>query len=184
MLHLGRGPLLALLALGLALLFGGMPAYAHMGEAHTGQSVETPDTAGASTSEMPMQQMEMTWPSGDDSGGMMMRHKEGPKTMMGRTVSWLGAWHPAVIHFPIALLLTVAFLELAAWFTHKPVYAASNKLLLALATLGAFAAAPLGWANAGLPTPDEGWALNAHRWIGSTVPFLFGKRCSAPTFCA
>ncbi len=118
-----------------------------------------------------MSATEMSWPTGDE-GGMTMGHKDRPKTMVGRTIAWLGAWHPAVIHFPIALTLTVAFLEFVAAIRRKPLYAASNKILLAVAVLGAFAAAPLGWANAGLPSQEDNWALTAHRWLGTLLPFL------------
>lgn len=115
--------------------------------------------------------MEMSWPT---AGGptMAMAHKARPETLIGRTIAWLGAWHPAVIHFPIALTLTAAFLEIMAATTGKPAYAASNKILLALAVLGGFAAAPLGWADAGLPTVDDGKALTIHRWLGTALPFL------------
>ena len=120
-----------------------------------------------------MSGMEMTWPTGDGgSMGMMMHHNEKPKTFGGRLVAWLGAWHPAVIHFPIALTLTVAFLEFAAWFRRKPIYSAVNKTLLALAALGAFAAAIMGWADMGMPVPDNSWTQTTHRWLGTTIPFL------------
>jgi uncharacterized membrane protein len=105
--------------------------------------------------------------------GMMMTHAmERPKTFQGRLIAWLGMWHPAVIHFPIALLLTVGFLELAGAIRQKPLYTASNKVLLAVATLGAFVAAPLGWADAGMFKPEDTWALPWHRWIGTAIPFL------------
>lgn len=121
---------------------------------------------------MAMPSTEMTWPTGDEDGGMMMSHRARPTTFGGRVIAWLGAWHPAVIHFPIALLLTVAFLELAALIRRKPLYNASNKILLVVGVAGAFVAAPLGWADAGLPSAEDGWALTTHRWLGSAIPFL------------
>ncbi|MFN3463244.1 MAG: DUF2231 domain-containing protein [Terricaulis sp.] len=116
--------------------------------------------------------MTMPWPTEVSSGGMMMDHDARPTTFQGRLIRWLGGWHPAIIHFPIALLLTVAFLEFMALVRRKPLYTASNKLLLAIGTLGAFAAAPLGWLNAGLPAADDESALTIHRWLGSAFPFL------------
>ena len=101
-----------------------------------------------------------------------MDHDARPTTLEGRLVRWLGGWHPAVIHFPIALLLTAAFLELMALVRRKPIYSASNKMLLAIGAVGAFVAAPLGWMNAGLPTADDEAALTIHRWLGSALPFL------------
>lgn len=137
------------------LLLASLPAFPH----------------GGSHENMPdnMPGMVMSWPTGNS--GMMM-HMERPKTFEGRLIAWLGAWHPAVIHFPIALTLTVALLELAAFFRRKPNYSANNKMLLALATLGAFAAAMLGWADMGMPAPDNSWTQTTHRWLGTTIPFL------------
>ena len=122
---------------------------------------------------MAMPSTEMAWPTGDDDGGgMRMSHRERPTTFGGRVIAWLGAWRPAVIHFPIGLLLSVAFLELAALVRGKPLYNASNKILLAVGVAGAFVAAPLGWADAGLPSAEDGWALTTRRWLGSAIPFL------------
>jgi uncharacterized membrane protein len=123
--------------------------------------VATPD-------EMPV--TDMAWPT-EGSGGMQMSHDK-PKTFEGRLLSWLGMWHPAVIHFPIALVLTVGLLEAAAALRRQPLFAASNKLLLGVATFGALVAAPLGWASAGLPAPDDESALTIHRWLGTALPFL------------
>lgn len=123
------------------------------------------DSAPASE-DMPV--TEMAWPT---EGAMQMSH-ETPKTLQGRLLAWLGMWHPAVIHFPIALVLTVGFLEAAAALRRQPLYAASNKLLLGIATLGAFAAAPLGWASAGMPAADDESALAIHRWLGTALPVL------------
>ncbi len=115
----------------------------------------------------------MPWPAPDT--GMAMNGSERPRTPLGRTLAWLGAWHPAVIHFPIALLLTAALLEVAAVVRRQPAYAAGNKLLLGIAMAAAFIAALLGWANAGLPEPVDAAALTTHRWLGTVFPFvLFG----------
>jgi uncharacterized membrane protein len=110
----------------------------------------------------------MPWPTAP----VVTAHDERPTTFSVRALRWLGGWHPAAVHFPIALFLTAAFLELMAAVLRKPIYAASNKLLLGIATLGAFVAAPLGWINAGLPAADSGAALALHRWIGTALPFL------------
>lgn len=127
--------------------------------AAAGESAPAPD-------DMPV--TEMAWPT---EGDMQMSHDK-PKTFLGRLLVWLGMWHPAVIHFPIALVLTVGLLEAAAALRRQPLYGASNKLLLGIATLGAFAAAPLGWASAGMPAGDDESALAIHRWLGTALPFL------------
>ncbi len=113
--------------------------------------------------------MTMPWPS---EAPMAMEHDQRPTTFEGRLIRWLGGWHPAAVHFPIALFLTVAFLEAMALVRRKPIYTASNKLLLAIAALAAFAAAPLGWLNAGMPGAEDETALTLHRWLGTALPFL------------
>ncbi len=161
--HLGvLSAVLALLAL--------TPAIAHQREPHTPQQ-EQIETAPADAASGDEPVMTMPWPN-DVGGGMMMDHDARPATFEGRLIRWLGGWHPAVIHFPIALLLTVALLEFMALVRRKPIYTAGNKLLLAIGALGAFAAAPLGWLNAGLPAADDEIALTIHRWLGSVFPFL------------
>lgn len=155
------------------LLLSPQISFAHSGERHPPQAAQTDAPQAAPEHDTgAMQPGEMTWPTAEGAGGMMMDHDARPTTLSGRIIRWLGVWHPAVIHFPIALLLTVAFLEAMAAIRRKPVHAASNKILLLVATLGAFAAAPLGWANAGLPAADDESALVLHRWIGTFIPFL------------
>lgn len=135
-----------------------------------GANAEPPATTAAATAPAPddMPVTDMAWPTGGD---MPMSHDK-PKTFSGRLLSWLGMLHPAVIHFPIALVLTVGLLEAAAALRRRPIYTAGNKLLLAVATVGAFVAAPLGWAGAGLPALDDQVALTIHRWLGTGLPFL------------
>jgi uncharacterized membrane protein len=166
-----RGRQIAAMFAALALALAA-PASAHEGEPHrtpvaSEQSETQEHAAGHDMSSM--DPAEMRWPTAEDMAG----HEERPMTFAGRLVRWLGAWHPAVVHFPVALLLTVGFLELAARVRRKPIYSASNKILLALGTLGAFAAAPLGWISAGLPSPDDEFALTVHRWIGTGLPLVF-----------
>ena len=156
------GALAALLA-----VFALTPALAHQHEPHTPPPQQTEAAPGeAAPGDEPV--MTMPWPTAP----VMTEHDERPTTFSGRLLRWLGGWHPAAVHFPVALFLTVAFLEAMALLRRKPIYTASNKLLLAIATLGAFVAAPLGWINAGLPAADDETALTLHRWIGTALPFL------------
>jgi len=148
-------------------LFALTPAIAHQHEPHTPQQQQTEAApAPAAPGDEPV--MTMPWPTAP----VMTEHDERPTTFSGRLLRWLGGWHPAAVHFPIGLFLTVAFLEAMALLRRKPIYTASNKLLLAIATLGAFIAAPLGWINAGLPAADDETALTLHRWLGTALPFL------------
>lgn len=156
-------------ALGVVLaLFALTPAIAHQHEPHAPPQQQQTETAPAETAPGDEPVMTMPWPTAP----VMTEHDERPTTFSGRLLRWLGGWHPAAVHFPIGLFLTVAFLEAMALVRRKPIYTASNKLLLAIATLGAFVAAPLGWINAGLPAADDEAALTLHRWIGTALPFL------------
>jgi len=148
-------------------LFALTPAFAHQHEPHTPQQQQT-ETAPAEGAPGDDPVMTMPWPTAP----VMTEHDQRPTTFSGRLLRWLGGWHPAAVHFPIGLFLTVAFLELMAALRRKPIYTASNKLLLGIAFIGAFVAAPLGWINAGLPTTDDASALVLHRWIGTALPFL------------
>ncbi|MBP2159007.1 MULTISPECIES: DUF2231 domain-containing protein [Asticcacaulis] len=155
-----------------------LPASAHKNHAQESSAVAASSAtslSGASDAAMSdMPGMEMSWPTATDSGmsmGMDM-NKPKPTTFVGRLIAWLGAWHPALIHFPIALTLVVAFLELAGAVRKQPVYTAANKILLALAALGAFVAAPAGWMDAGWPTAQDELVLTLHRWTGTAIPFL------------
>lgn len=154
--------------LGLLVAFAlviGLPAGAALAEPPSPPpSAATSAAAAPAPDDIPIMD---TWPT--DTAPMTM---ERPKTFSGRLQMWLGMWHPAVIHFPIALVLTVAFLELAAVIRRKPIYAASTKLLLAVAVAGAIIAAPLGWLNAGMPAADDSLTLTAHRWLGTAMPLL------------
>ncbi|MDO8297230.1 MAG: hypothetical protein Q7T19_12420 [Caulobacter sp.] len=164
--------LAGLLGLLLALGLAASPLSAHEDDkapVPAASPATAPATAAMSPEDMPV--TDMAWPT-DDDDGMMMSHKARPTTFEGRLLAWIGMWHPAAIHFPIALLLTVAFLEGLAAVRRKPIYTASNRILLAVGVAGAFVAAPMGWLNAGLPTPDDSFALTVHRWLGTAMPFL------------
>lgn len=78
----------------------------------------------------------------------------------GRLLAWLGGWHPAAVHFLVALVLTAAFLEALAAVRRRPAHAAGVRLLLAVAAAGAVVAAPLGWAG---PTPVRSRRTTASR---------------------
>ncbi len=165
--------LAGLLGMALAIGVAVSPLSAHEDKAAPKASVAASAPAPMTPEDMPV--TDMAWPTTESAGmsdGMMMSHKGKPRTFEGRLMAWVGMWHPAAIHFPIALLLTVAFLELLAAVRRRPIYTASNKILLAVGVAGAFVAAPIGWLNAGLPTPDDSFALTLHRWLGTALPFL------------
>jgi uncharacterized membrane protein len=84
----------------------------------------------------------------------------------------LGAFHPLVVHFPIALLLTAAVLELfSVWKPESSGLHFAVTVNLILGTLGALVAAPLGWIDATQMhfEPDLRPVLAWHRWLGTSV---------------
>jgi uncharacterized membrane protein len=87
----------------------------------------------------------------------------------------LGALHPLVVHFPIALLLTAALIEtFTLWIRESPGLRFAVVVNLVLGTLGAVIAAPLGWIDATQMhfEPDLRPVLEWHRWLGTSVALL------------
>ena len=86
-----------------------------------------------------------------------------------RALRWLGRLHPVSTHFPVALMFVAVFAEGLAWWTQRPSWLQTVRLLVVLAALGAVAAVVLGWINAyftsyvGQSASILGW----HRWLGT-----------------
>jgi uncharacterized membrane protein len=79
-------------------------------------------------------------------------------------VRFLGRLHPAVVHFPIALLTVAALLELWHIVRRKPELAGATPLCLVVGALSAIVAALFGWF---LDDSDGAGQLMAlHKWIG------------------
>lgn len=98
-----------------------------------------------------------------------------PKAMPQRLVRWLGAMHPAAVHFPIALFIVAALLEIAALTLRRPVLTQGTRVIIALAAVSAAAAAILGWFAMGWPGGDDA-THTAHRWLGTSIALL-GLTC-------
>ncbi len=92
-----------------------------------------------------------------------------PKTFFERLLSWLGSFHPAVVHIPIGLFLAALIGEALLLTTGQPTYAAIVRYCIWIGALGAFLAVPLGWFNAGFQLTDTKEFVTLHRWIGTTV---------------
>ena len=83
-----------------------------------------------------------------------------------------GVFHPAVAHFPIALLMVAALIEGVRMFRKAKVPSDAGFACLVIGAVGAVVAAVLGWANA-----DAGGDFNGalkdvlawHRWMGVAV---------------
>ena len=106
---------------------------------------------------------------GTDHGGMGMGP---PKPMPQRLYSWLGRWHPAVVHFPIALFLISGVLEAVALLGRRAWLTDGTRVLVGLAALSALVAAGLGWLAMGMPGPVEDLTHTLHRWIGTAIALV------------
>jgi uncharacterized membrane protein len=101
----------------------------------------------------------------DGSGGS-------PASGTAQTLRLLGALHPLFVHFPIALLLTAAFLELVSvWKNESSGLRSAIAVNLALGTFASVVAATLGWLDAAHIgfEPDLKPVLAWHRWLGTSV---------------
>jgi uncharacterized membrane protein/mono/diheme cytochrome c family protein len=83
----------------------------------------------------------------------------------------LGRLHPLLLHFPIALLLTAALLELLGGGRRSPAFVRATLLCLAVGSLGALLAAASGWYLAEFRSVSSRQAstLLWHRWGGVGV---------------
>ncbi len=90
-----------------------------------------------------------------------------------RLTYWLGKLHPAVVHFPIALLTAAFLAELMAMFGGSRRYAAAGRYCLVLGALSAVLAGALGWFWEGFKWTDGDWVLmTRHRWAGTATAVL------------
>lgn len=79
----------------------------------------------------------------------------------------IGKLHPLVVHFPIAFIPLVLFMELYTTCKRRESFA-STRVILPLAALSALAAASLGWVDAMHANYPEDLqtTLFRHRWAG------------------
>ncbi len=155
------------LALVLALAFTG-PAFAH--EDHEKEAAAR--AAATAPAEAVPEGGMMAMPGmGQDMDHGAMAASEGPRPMPQRLYRWLGAMHPAAVHFPIALFLVAALLEIAALALRRPVLTQGTRVIIALAAISSIFAVALGWFAMGLPGKDD--AIHAsHRWLGTSIAVL------------
>jgi len=88
-------------------------------------------------------------------------------------LQFVGRFHPLSVHFPIAVLLLVPLFEILARKRNSSWFLASIDFLLGLATVGAIAAAILGWCLA-RGGGYSGQLVQQHMWGGVLVAFSAG----------
>jgi uncharacterized membrane protein len=86
-----------------------------------------------------------------------------------KLMGWLGRFHPAVVHFPIALLTAAALAELLRIATGKPAYDAVTRYCVWLGALSGVVAGGLGWFLGGFVLNDASWVMLTHRWLGTSA---------------
>lgn len=87
-------------------------------------------------------------------------------------LKWLGRFHPASVHFPIAMLLGALLAEVLFSVTKRPIFDGSARFCLWSGALSGLATATLGWLFGGFAVSDGDWVMTAHRWIGTSAPVL------------
>lgn len=102
---------------------------------------------------------------------------QAPRSLMGRVWAFQGYFHPAVVHFPIALLTIGGLFVFVSWF--RPVLGNHVALsCLFLGSVSAVVASAMGWAFAS----EQGYGSGAtidfdstafrHRWSGIVVSVI------------
>lgn len=92
----------------------------------------------------------------------------------GRLVRFLGKFHPALVHFPIALILAAALAELLFLRRRLQLFSDAARFCIGVGAVMALIAAGLGWAAghfANYPRELEG-ILDTHRWLGTSTALL------------
>ena len=86
-----------------------------------------------------------------------------------KLVHFYGQFHPAVTHFPVALLLVAALAEALGWFRPRAAWNDIAAFNLHLGALSAVVVATMGWALAATmgTEPDLRATLSWHRWLGT-----------------
>jgi uncharacterized membrane protein len=87
----------------------------------------------------------------------------------GRLLHFVGRFHPASTHFPVALMIVAVLAEGLAWWTRREVWLHTVRFLVILAAAGAVATAVLGWINASFTSyaGKNAVLLDWHRWVGT-----------------
>ena len=153
------------------------PAVAH--EEHRRQRAAA--AAAAAAAEQQSANVLQAAPAGQ-AGGNMMAPSAGmqgmhdrmmePKdrsdmSVLERTLLWLGAFHPMIIHFPIAFFPAALFTAVVG--RRRPAFSAPVQFLVVAGGIVAPIATLLGWFNAGFELVDHDRLLLVHRWLGTAM---------------
>ncbi len=93
----------------------------------------------------------------------------GDSIMITALVHWLGKFHPALVGFPVAMLVVAAVAELCLMVTGHAIYNAASRFCVCVAVIAAWVGAVTGWFFGGLHMTDQDWVMTTHRWLGTAV---------------
>lgn len=85
---------------------------------------------------------------------------------MARVLKWLGSFHMASTHFPIALLMAGALAELLAMTSKREVWLTVTRFLLVTGALAAVQTAAFGWFY---HYSGVSKVYDFHKWLGTLV---------------
>lgn len=89
-----------------------------------------------------------------------------PQSFLNRLLEWIGRFHAASTHFPIALLVVAVLSEALAWVTKKESWLSCTRFLVVLGALSALNTALLGWLNV---HPGDSLLYETHKWMGTAT---------------
>jgi uncharacterized membrane protein/mono/diheme cytochrome c family protein len=105
-------------------------------------------------------------PGGGDSSHTATSSGKGPRPVWKKLLGWVGKFHAASTHFPVALLTVTLLAEFLGWWTKKDGWLTCTRFLLFIGAPSAVATSVLGWLNeySGVST-----AYQLHKWLGTAV---------------
>jgi uncharacterized membrane protein len=88
------------------------------------------------------------------------------QSLLSKTLAWIGRFHAASTHFPVALLMVALVSEALAWMTKKESWLSCTRLLIVLGALSAANTAALGWLNDYSGVSE---VYKIHKWLGTAT---------------
>jgi uncharacterized membrane protein len=88
------------------------------------------------------------------------------QSFLAKALAWVGRFHAASTHFPVALLMVALLSEVLAWVTKKESWLSCTRFLIVLGALSAVNTATLGWLNDYSGVSE---VYKIHKWLGTAT---------------
>jgi uncharacterized membrane protein len=88
------------------------------------------------------------------------------QSLFAKALAWIGRFHAASTHFPIALLMVALVSQALGWATKKESWLSCTRLLLVLGAASAVNTALLGWLNDYTGVSE---VYKLHKWLGTAT---------------